>query len=161
MKQLTAFVLAFTILFLFMGCQANTAAKDENVMKAWSGEFSEEKLKSAINEYKKNYTTVTLEKGGKSSISFVADVDVSSCSISRLSHVDDTNIEVELHSYIYLFIKTNCDGRTVTIPLDWWYTGESSWVNNYLVWSYLVHVKDVNGGSHYYYFRVDYSDYAQ
>ena len=53
------------------------------------------------------------------------------------------------------------DGKTVTVSVDWWYSGEDSWVNDYLVWSYLVCVKDTDGNSHYYYFRVDYSAYAQ
>ena len=51
--------------------------------------------------------------------------------------------------------------KTVTIPVDWWYEDDDSWVNDYLVWSYLVSVKDTDGGNHYYYFRVDYSVYAK
>lgn len=171
MKRFIALVLTFTIFILLVGCQEtqtpNTETssiatnKTSNVMKAWSGEFSEEKLKSAINEYQSNYTNIVLEKDNASSVSFETDFEVSSCSMGRLSRTDDTDIEVELNSYIDLFLETNYDGRTVTIPLDWWYTGEDSWVNDYLVWSYLVHVKDANGSNHYYYFRVDYSAYAQ
>ena len=93
--------------------------------------------------------------------SFETDFGVSSCSVSRLSQTDDTDIEVELYGYIDLFVETTCDCRTVTIPIDWWYTGMDSWVNDYLVWSYLVRAIDTNGSSHYYYFRVDYSAYAK
>lgn len=171
MKKVIALVLTFTILALLVGCQenqpknteesSNTTNKTTNVLKAWSGEFSEEELKSAINEYQSNYTNVVLEKGNASSVSFETDFEVSSCSISRLSRIDDKNIEVELHSYIDLYVETSCDGRTVTIPIDWWYAREDSWVNDYSIWSYLVCVKDANGSNHYYYFRVDYSAYAQ
>lgn len=170
-KKLISLVLSIATLILLVGCHetppknqeasSNFTSKSMNVLKAWSGDFSEEKLKSAINEYQSNYTNIVLEKDNTSSVSFETDFEVSSCSMGRLSRTDDTDIEVELNSYIDLFLETNYDGRTVTIPLDWWYTGEDSWVNDYLVWSYLVHVKDANGSNHYYYFRVDYSAYAQ
>ena len=131
------------------------------VLKAWSGEFSEEELRLAINAYQSNYAIVVLEKGNAPSISFETDFEASSCSITRLSYVDDTDIEIELQSYIDLFLKTTCEGRTVTIPIDWWYARNDSWVNDYFVWSYLIRVKDIDGNSHYYYFRVDYSAYAE
>ncbi|MBQ7379707.1 MAG: hypothetical protein IJW70_08565 [Clostridia bacterium] len=171
MKKLIAFALTFILLVLLMGCQENPSQNTEtssdatnkipNVMQAWSGEFSEEELKSTINEYQKSYTNIVLEEGSASSVSFETDFDASSCSVIRLSRTDATDIEIELNGYIDLFVETNCDGRTVTIPIDWWYAREDSWINDYLVWSYLVRVKDVNGNSHYYYFRVDYSAYAQ
>ena len=171
MKRLIELVLTLTIFILLMGCQetqtsntetpSNATNKISTVMKAWSGEFSEEKLKSAINEYQSNYINVVLEEGGSSSVSFETDFEVASCSVSRLSRTDDTDIEIELNSYIDLFIETKCDGRMVTIPIDWWYAEDDSRVNDYLVWSYLVCVKDTNGSSHYYYFRVDYSAYAK
>lgn len=160
MKRLIAFVLAFTILMLLVGCQDTQSQNKPNVMKAWSGEFSDETLKSAIKEYQNNYANVVLKKGGASSVSFETDFEISSCSVSRLSITDDTDLDVELNGYIDLYIATNRNGRTVTIPIDWWYTGSDSWVNDYLIWSYLIHVKDVDGNSHYYYFRVDYSAYA-
>ena len=131
------------------------------VLKAWAGEFSEEELRLAINAYQSNYAIVVLEKGDAPSISFETDFEASSCSITRLSYVDDTDIEIELQSYIDLFLKTTCEGRTVTIPIDWWYARNDSWVNDYFVWSYLIRVKDIDGNSHYYYFRVDYSAYAE
>mgnify|MGYP003304115541 CR=1 FL=1 len=171
MKRFIALVLTFTIFILLVGCQETQTSNTETssiatnktptVMKAWSGEFSEEELKSAITEYQSNYTKIVLDHGSNASVSFETDFEVSSCSVSRLSRVDDTDIEVELHSYIDLFIKTNCDGRTVTIPINWWYVGDDSWVNDYFIWSYLVCVKDTNGNDHYYYFRVDYTAYAE
>ena len=171
MKKMIALVLVFAVLVLLVGCQeakpkntvehSNPSNETVNVLKAWSGEFSEKKLESAINEYQINYTNIVLEKGNVSSVSFETDFEVSSCSVSRLSLTDDTDVDIELDSYIDMMVKTSCDGRTVTIPIDWWYAKNDSWVNDYLVWSYLVHVKDANGSNHYYYFRVDYSAYVQ
>ena len=170
MKKLIALVLALVCMLGLVGCQenqpentdqSNSTTLSSPALKAWSGEFSEEKLKSTINVYQSNYKNIVLEKGNTSSISFETDFEVSSCSVSRLSRVDDSDIEVELHSYIDLFIETNCDGRTVTIPINWWYVGDDSWVNDYFIWSYLVRVKDTNDSIHYYYFRVDYTAYAE
>ena len=160
MKKLIALVLALVCMLGLVGCQENQP-ENTDVLKAWSGEFSEEKLKSTINLYQSNYKNIVLEKGNTSNISFETDFEVSSCSVSRLSRVDGTDIEVELHSYIDLFIETSCDGRTVTIPINWWYVGDDSWVNDYFIWSYLVRVKDTNDSIHYYYFRVDYTAYAE
>ena len=159
MKKLIALVLALVCMLGLVGCQENQP-ENTDVLKAWSGEFSEEKLKSTINVYQSNYKNIVLEKGKTSNISFETDFEVSSCSVPLISLVDDTDIEVELHSSIYLFIEPNCDGRTVTIPINWWYVGDDSWVNDYFIWSYLVRVKDTNDGIHYYYFRVDYTSYA-
>ena len=156
MKKFTAVVLILSALVLLIGCQ-----KKDSVLKAWSGEYSKEEKISAINEYRENYANIVLKKGGASSVSFETDFEVSSCSVPLLSRVDDTNIEVELNGYIDTYIETSSEGRTVTIPVDWWYATTDSWVNDYLIWSYLVSVKDINGGTHYYYFRVDYSAYAQ
>jgi hypothetical protein len=160
MKKLIAFVLTFAILVLLAGCQ-EAKPQNTNVLKAWSGEFSEEKLKSAINEYQGNYANIVLEKGDVSTVSFETDFKATSCSVIRLSPTDDTNTEVELNGYIDLFLETHCDGTTVTVPIHWWYAENDSWVNDYLVWSYLVRVKDAFGANHYYYFRIDYSGYAQ
>ena len=160
MKKLIALVLALVCMLGLVGCQENQP-ENTDVLKAWSGEFSEEKLKSTINVYQSNYKNIVLEKGKTSNISFETDFEVSSCSVSLISLVDDTDIEVELHNSIYLFIKPNFDGRTVTIPINWWYEGDDRWVNDYFIWSYLVCVKDTNDSSHYYYFRVDYTAYAE
>ena len=165
MKRLTALILTFVILILSVGCQETPNAKAFSfpitALKAWSGEFSEEELRSAISEYQSNYKNVALVKSNISCVSFETEFDVSSCSVGRVSRVDDTDVETELKGYIDCHIPTNCDGKTVTVSVDWWYSGEDSWVNDHLVWSYLVCVKDTDGNSHYYYFRVDYSAYAQ
>lgn len=154
------FILLFAIPVLFIGCHEAQTQSNE-VLKAWSGEFSEEKLKSAIHAYQTEYTDIVLEKDAVSSVSFETDFKASSCSVIRLSRADDTDADVELSGYIDLWIQTDCNGKTVTVPIDWWYTNGNGQNNDCFVWSYLVCVKDVYGRSHYYYFRVDYSACAQ
>ena len=157
MKKTVAFTLVLTALILLVGWRETQVS---NVMKAWSGEFSEGELKSAIKKYQRNYANIELNNG-TSDVSFETDFEVSSCSVTRLSTVDDSDIDVELNGYIDTYIETKYEGSTVTIPVDWWCQTKDSWVNDYLIWSYLVRVKDTYGNSSYYYFRVDYSAYAQ
>ena len=125
-----------------------------NILEIGSGELSEEKLKQVITEYRDNYTNIVPEKGSSSVVSFETDFEAVSCSVSRLSPVDDTDITVELNGYIDLYVGANCSGTTVTVPIDWWYRDNAK---NDTVWSYLVNVKDTGGNLHWYYFRVDYS----
>ena len=161
MRKLLALVLTFVFLILLVGCQDAKSGETNTVLKAWTGEYSKSRMKSAIRKYKNNYTNIVVEKDGESTFSFETDFEVASCSVVCLSLVDDRDIDAELNGYIDLFLHTSHDSNTVTIPIDWWYSDDDSWVNNYTVWSYLVRVKDENGDSHYYYFRVDYSAYAE
>ena len=158
MKKFIALVLTFTILVLFVGCQNNQSKGV--VLKAWSGEFSEEKLEAAIKEYQSNYTTINLGGDRAVNISFETDFETSSCSVIRLSPANDANIDIELHSYIDLSLETSCQNRTVIVPVNWWYTNDNSRLHDHSVWSYLVRVTDTNGSNHYYYFRVNYSAYG-
>lgn len=135
-----------------------SSVRTSAVLKAWTGEFSEEKLMAAINEYQSKYTPIVIESEVTSAVSFEVDFEVSSCSVVRLSKVDDANTSVELRGYIDLFLSTNCEGKNVTIPTGWWYRDYTSWVKeDYPIWSYLIRLKDVDGAEHYYYFRVNYS----
>ena len=88
MKKLIALVLALVCMLGLVGCQenqpentdqSNSTTPSSPVLKAWSGEFSEEKLKSTINVYQSNYKNIVLEKGNTSNISFETDFEVSSC----------------------------------------------------------------------------------
>ena len=185
MKKLIASVLMIALLASLVGCKGgeeerepqNTKASSEtteiitetdfdatprpNLLKAWSGGFTEEKLKSTITKYQTTCTNFVVKKGSGSSVSFDTDFDVSWGSVSLLSPVDDSRIETELDGYIDLYVSVVCTDRTVTVPIDWWYRDMDSWTTSYKVWSYLVCLRDTDGNKHYYYFRVDYSDYAQ
>lgn len=181
MKKLIALVLIFSIQVLLVGCQESQSQNTEttpdttskvtettldttprpNLLKAWSGGFTNEKLKSTITKYQTTCTNFVVKKGSGSSVSFDTDFDVSWGSVSHLSPVDDSRIETELNGYIDLYVSVVCTDRKVTVPIDWWYRDMDSWTTSYKVWSYLVCVRDTNDNVHYYYFRVDYSDYAQ
>ena len=136
----------------------NAQAIGENeLLKAWTGDFTEEKLKAAIEEYQTNYTTVSLSAPSRTAcVSFETDFDVASCGVIRLSPTDENDISVELDGYIDLTLETKREGNKVTIATGWWYR-DDSWANDYPVWSYLVLLKDINGVTYYYYFRIDYS----
>jgi hypothetical protein len=155
MKRLITLILASAFLLSLVGCQElmKDTGKKSGVLKAWSGEFSEERLKSAINEYKNDYVNIVYAQNG-ATVSFETDFEAVSCSVSRLSHVDDNDISTELDGYIDLYITTNCNGRSISVPIDWWLSDG----NNYMLWSYLLRVKDIDGRDHYFYFRVDYSE---
>lgn len=133
---------------------------NDNVLKAWSGKFSEEKLKIAVGEYRNNYKPFD---GNASSVFFETDFDISSYKVSRIARVDDSDPSLELDRYIDLAIESSRDGRRITIGADWWDRDLGSWVQSYPIWSYLVLVRDTEGGEHYYYFRIDHAskDYAE
>ncbi len=133
----------------------NTAIGD-GILYAWEGDFSEEPLKKTIEHYQTNYTPFCY--GSNEPVDFVSfetDFDIAGYTICRLSSVDDVNMDYELNSYIDLSIKSHLDGRKITIETDWWHRDNG--VQKYPVWSYLVLVRDTEGGEHFYYFRVDYS----
>ena len=126
------------------------------ILSAWTGEFSKEKLEQAIKEYQQNYTPIVSDGENVSAVSFEPGFDIAEFTVSRLSKVDDRDINVEMKGYIDLHIEEKCDGKKITIATDWWY-GLGSNTKAYPVWSYLVYVKDTAGELHYYYFRVQYS----
>ncbi len=144
------------VCLLFPSCTGTEGVTSkEHILKAWSGEFSEEALISTIEEYRSNYQPVG--SADKSvSVTIETDFDISSYTVSRISKVDDSNIEVELHGYIDLIIDTERNGRQITFKTDWWHrAGEKT--KKYTIWSYLVLIRDTEGEDHYYYFRTDYS----
>ena len=134
----------------------NFFATEENVRKAWSGEYSKEKYKEVILDYRENCAPVTFSNiGDNKSVTFEIDFEAVSGHACSISRVDDSDINIELTSYIDSIIVAEISGNKVTMELGWWY--DDSWVNNHPVWSYLVSLKDTEENWHYYYFRVDYS----
>lgn len=163
MKKLIAFALAVISMLSLVACKevptdnstvpTDVTSQKENVLKAWTGDFSEEKLIKAINEYQNHYDTIVCDDVSLKDVSFEVDFEVAACSVTRLSSVDKDNIEAELHSYIDLALQTVCNGKEITVPIDWWHSGNKTEP----VWSYLVCARDAEGAKHYYYFRTDYS----
>lgn len=133
----------------------------ENILKAWTGDFSEDKLIKAIKSYQNDYKSIVFQSEADASIvTFETPFEISSCSVTRLSVVDDNDINVELRGSIYLSVKTSFDKNKATVSTNWWLSN-TDWTRNCSVWSYLVHIKDVYGAEHYYYFRVDYSNVSK
>ena len=162
MKKLFAYLCAFALLAaLLAGCtpvadDADGTSQRENVLHAWTGEFSEEKLTQAIQKYQNECAAVVVNEEN-TAVSFETDFEVSSHTVVRLSQVDATDIHIELNGYIDLKIESHCDGKIITVSTDWWNEGESSWTKDCTLWSYLVCAKDAGGSEQYYYFRADYS----
>ncbi len=161
MKKIISIVFALMLFISIVGCidRQPSSQTNKNILHAWTGDFSEEKLKNAIDEYQRNYDNIVFhDTTSASSVSFDTDFNVVSCSVTRLSHTKTDDIYAEFNTYIDLFVETECDGKTVTIHTDWYLTeNDGSWEKNYPVWSYLVQLKDADSITHYYYFRVDYS----
>lgn len=133
----------------------NVLATDKNVIKAWSGDYSEEKRKDVINNYVKNCTPVTFQNiGDNKSVSFEVDFDVVSGYTAIISAVDNSDINKELNGYTDNIIRAQTDGKKVTLDVSIWYN--DSLKQRYRVWSYLVNLEDTDGNIHFYYFRVDY-----
>ena len=162
MKKITlrivcAAVMLCAVIPIFASCSRGEAIEEsrtkDNVIYAWSGEFSEEKLKDVIETYKNGYIPFV---DGKDQVLLEVDFDVESYTVARLSRVDDSDTGIELNGYIDLITDTHRDGRKITFNTDWWHR-ESEKMKQYTLWSYLVLVRDTEGGEHFYYFRVDYS----
>lgn len=126
-----------------------------NILKAWSGELTKEKLKWAIEEYRKNYTNIVLEEDTDLTVSFEVDFPAASCSVTRVSAVDDNDTDCEWEEGVLNFyLDAELDNKTVTVSiLDF-----DSNMEKYPVVSYVVRVKDIKGKEIHYYFRVDYSN---
>lgn len=127
----------------------------DNVLKAWTGEFSEEKLKSIIDTYQEQFSAFVFTDADEAeSVTFETDFDAVGCSVTRLSRTDNADMNVELTGYIDLALETTCKDNKVTIPTNWW---SQKTIEHSPVWSYLVRVIDADDDAHYYYFRTDYS----
>lgn len=128
-------------------------------MDACEGDFSDAELADAIRLYQTTYPTIVVDSTKRlSEVAFDMGTEVSHCKVARLSHVDDSDIEEELHGYIDLAVFTRCEGTQIFVSVDWWYYSSSN--ANSPLWSYLLSVEDAEGNSHWCYFRVDYSNYA-
>lgn len=127
---------------------------EESILKAWTGEFTEEKLNSAIKEYKTNYKNIIFREGAWQ-VSFSIGFQTSSCVVVRTSIVDENNAEFELNEGaldFYPNVDVNIN-KVAYLPI---YTAKELPENCSII-SYLVCAENYAGEEHYYYFRVDYS----
>ena len=127
---------------------------EESILEAWTGEFTEEKLDSAIKEYKTNYKNIIFREGAWR-VGFSIGFKTSSCVVVRTSIVDENNAEFELNEGALDF-NPNVDvniNKVAYLPI---YTAKELPENCSII-SYLVCAENYAGEEHYYYFRVDYS----
>ncbi|HCS72536.1 MAG TPA: hypothetical protein DIW17_01490 [Clostridiales bacterium] len=140
--------------------QGNDVADGEsvelNVMKAWTGDFSEEKLKQTIDKYKSDYAPFRVSnREDAQNVTFYVKDDLDNFAVSRISSVGE-NYE-ELESYIDLAIDASydMDAHTITIDVSWWYDA-SDWAQNYKTWSFLIRTV-LEEQQTYFYYRIDFS----
>lgn len=156
-----------TIALLLTGCKGflpdsteppatTEGAPKPNVLYAWTGEFSKENLQKSIEEYRQNCAPfVSGEESDLPTVSFETDFDIAEFTVSRLSKVDDRDINIEMKSYIDQYIQKEYNGRKITVATDWWHKS-TGWTKEIPIWSYLIRIEDTAGTDHYYYFRVRY-----
>lgn len=126
---------------------------NEQVIKAFESEYSEEKFKEAIEAYK--YHCKPIEVNDKCSVVFTVAPQVKSCYVSRLSSVDLNDPDKEIRSCYDSFVHTTVtDGVAAVYTGDWYHeTVRSDEIRSFLVRT----VDETSGNIQYYYFRVKYT----
>ena len=167
MKKILAICMCVICFVVFAACgsQADTPSNtstvqapavektdNEQVIKAFEGEYSEEKFKEAIEAYK--YHCKPIEVDDKCSVVFKFDFDVQECSVSHHT-VDANDPDKEFGFYDSIVHRTITDG-VVAFYVGEWYDSSS---NQSDVQSFLVRASDESGEDiRYYYFRVKYNE---
>lgn len=132
----------------------NLQKNNKNVMFVCDAFVSDDKLLETFDVYQKKYRPFTVQ-ANPTYISFDVDFAVKSCSVTRVSYVDENNKEEELRSYIDSRVGQLIEGNTIKLDTSWWYSS-GEWTQQYTLWSYLMIVEDMDGQEHYYYCRVDF-----
>ena len=141
------------------GCETYISYEDtvdsKSVLKAWAGGLTQDKLKSAINEYTKNYKNIVLPKDTDYKYYFETDFEIKDCRVLRVSAVDENNADYEIYEGGFNFHgQSSYDGKTVKVSLlEYDESMEKHPIVSYVVWA-----EDSEGVKHCYYFRVDYSN---
>ncbi len=170
MKKILAICVCMICFVVFASCgsQADTPSNassvqapavektdNEQVIKAFEGEYSKSKFKEAIEAYK--YNCKPIEVNDKCSVIFRADFDIKYCSVSHHT-VIESNPDREFGFYDSIIPSTVTDG-VVAVYTGKWYDSNS---NESDVQSFLVRATDENEENiKYYYFRVKYSKKAE
>ena len=136
-----------TVLLILQGSK-------KNVMFVRDGFVSDDVLLDTFETYQKKYRPFAVQPK-PTYISFDVDFPVKSCRVTRLSSVDEHNMEEELHSYIDYRAGVLIEGNTIKVDTSWWYSS-GEWTQQHKLWSYLMLVEDMEGQEHYYYCRVSY-----
>ena len=126
----------------------------KNVMFVCDGFVSDDKLLETFDVYQKQYQPFTVQPN-PTYISFDVGFPVKGCKVTRVSFVDESDLEEELHSYIDSRIGQLSEGNTIKLDTSWWYSS-GEWTQQYKLWSYLMLIEDMDGQEHYYYCRVNF-----
>ena len=124
--------------------------KRENVLSAWAGGYSNEKLLAAIEEYERKYTPFT-NTDASYEVSFDVGFEIATCEVSRIAGVSESDPEFEMTYFFDWHDTVNHSGSNVIVTVIY----PNFRVHEYpSQWSYLVRATDTDGNEHYFYFRV-------
>ncbi len=148
---------------VYFGSLYHQCKKSENAITAqtvsWTGEFSDDRLKEAIQTYNEQYTPIALRISDfENGLQIYVGEGVTSRSVSRISMASE-DVDTELRSYLDTMIPSEYDASSghLSIGAFWWFDDDGSWVQDHPVWSFLICTKDASGAETYHYFRVSYS----
>ena len=155
LRCITVFVLILTLLFLPSCGTGREPVSEKHVMKAWTGEFSEDKLTETITAYKAEYTPIKLDDTWK--IIIPVDEAASNHLLPRIAYCGESF--EELGSYIDLagISELNKDSHEITIDCSW-LNDPDSWVHKHPMWSFLIMVTTQSDENVFYYVRVTFDN---
>lgn len=148
-KLFSAIALLISLVISLPACM-NSTTETHSPLKAWQGEFSEEKLKEAITEYEKDYAPIPLSETGTIILSL--DENIDSCRVTRVSYVEEDFGELE--NYIDTHISVEYDQETKELTIDCSFlNAKTSWVSTKPLWSLLIKAETTSAEVIYYYVR--------
>ena len=166
MTKYRIFAFLLVIVLLLTGCKTSGTPKKlgkNNVLAAWTGDYVDDKLRSAIKEYKDNYMPVVSDETDDTfQISFKTGFSVAKITVALLTPVDDEveDAEIKVDGFVQEDIETRADGKRIILDIGWWHKLDGA-TRFFPTWAYLICAEDADGLAHYYYFRVNYVSQKQ
>ena len=136
--------------------QWQVSLTEKYILKGWDGAYDRERCKETILAYQESKEPFSFSQSPDYPYAtFGVDYEPKSACVLSVSHIADTP-EEEWNNCLDTATSVRIDGNLLTVSTGWWY-GSSGWVREFPIWAYTIEVTDVDGGTHYYYFRLDYS----
>ena len=153
-KRIVTFIM---ILCCILSCTSCAASKspDKHILKAWTGDFSQDKWKEAIITYKAEYTPFSL--GDTWQITFTIDEDISGYRLPIIAYCDDEFGEMTSYIDSSGYSSYNEETHELTINNSW-LSDTDSWVHKHNTWAYLIKAATTSGETVYYYLRVTFDN---
>lgn len=144
-------ILLFAILFVVVILAVSLAPKQ--VLKGWSGTYSESKHKQTIQRYRLWCKPISVEKDDENpEVRFKTSFVPKEGKVVRVAKVDEKKGRYyELNNYYDMLVGVNVDGREVIVTI-----GNNTDMREHKLWSYLICITDEGGQTYYYYCRVSY-----